>query len=281
VSTVAVVGSANLDLVVLTPTRPTAGETVLGENLSEHAGGKGLNQAMAAAGLVPTSFIGRHGDDDAGRLLRSILEKHNAGTTYFRPTETATGRAIVLVTPDGENSITVLPGANRQLSRDDVLDALDDLDPAIVLTQLECGLAPVTAAAQWTEANHKRFVVNASPVTDVPEAVLGAADPLIVNQLEAFHLSRHEAPVAAAIALGRQCHSVVITLGSQGALVLESDKLSQIPATQVTAVDTTGAGDAFAGVLAARLAASDRLTDAARLAGLAAATLIQRHRSHR
>ncbi|MFH8571351.1 ribokinase [Streptomyces sp. NPDC017993] len=279
---VLVVGSANADLTVRVERRPGAGETVLGTDLVESAGGKGANQAAAAARLgARTALLARVGGDAYGALL---LAAQRAAGTDVGPVivdEAArTGTAMIIVSPDGDNSIVVSPGANAALTPQDVTAAKDVIAGASVLSlQLEIPLESVRAAAALAEDAGTRVVLNPSPAPDrlAPE-LLAAADPLVVNEHEARQLSglADGKPAEWAQALReRGARSVVITLGGDGALVLDGSGVSQAPGVEVRAVDTTGAGDAFTGALATRLARGDSLPDAARFAvrvGAAAVT---------
>jgi ribokinase len=279
---VAVVGSANLDLVAHVPHRPAPGETVLGSGFEQHAGGKGLNQALAAARVAPTAFVGLRGDDDAGDLLLAALVRHGVDTTRFAKSAGASGRALITVTPDAENSITVLPEANSRLTGTDVTAALDALRPSLVLSQQEISSAALTAGARWASLNGARFSLNASPNGPLDEPVLRAADPLIVNESEARQLTGDSAdPRTAAQELARRSRSVVVTLGGAGCLIAWQGRLEHVPAPKVTPVDTTGAGDTFAGVLAAHLVSDMALVEAAALATEAAASVIVTARSER
>ncbi|WP_448061785.1 ribokinase [Cellulomonas hominis] len=283
---VAVVGSANLDVVVQGPHRPTAGETVLGTALTETPGGKGANQALASARVGPTAFVGQVGSDAAGDLLRTALAGAGVDVTHVRAAGVPSGRAYVTVTPDGENSIVVLPLANATLDADRTVEALDAIGPAVVLTQLEIPPGAVEAAADWCVRNAARFVLNPSPVGPVAERVLAAADPLIVNRGEALAILGPGGADAADTAdlatrlLGR-ARSVVVTAGPDGAVVATDGASTQVPGARVTVVDTTGAGDSFAGTLAAHLAAGCALDEAARLANAEAARIIQLDRAGR
>ncbi|MFF2522991.1 ribokinase [Streptomyces liangshanensis] len=278
---VAVVGSANLDLVARTPRRPDPGETVLGTTYERHPGGKGLNQAAAAATVTATSFVGRRGSDEAGRVLEAELVRRGVDVSRFLPVEGASGHALITVTPDGENSIVVLPEANSLVRPRDVTGALDALAPRVVLTQQEIPLAATLATARWALTHGARLMLNASPSAPLPGEVLAAADPLVVNLTEAHFLTSADTPSDAAKVLSQQCVSVVITLGSDGSLVVENGRTTHLPAPRLTAVDTTGAGDMFAGVMAAHLALGTGLVEAARQATHAAAQAIQTPRSSR
>ncbi|MEV4504004.1 ribokinase [Streptomyces klenkii] len=272
---VLVVGSANADLTVRVERRPGAGETVLGTDLVESAGGKGANQAAAAARLgARTALLARVGDDAFGELL--LAGQREAGTELRHVLVEAgarTGTAMIVVGPDGDNSIVVSPGANARLLPEDVEAARDVIAAsAVVSLQLEIPPATVRAAAETARDAGARVVVNPSPAPDrLDTEVLTAADPLVVNEHEARHLTEltDGTPEAWARALrGQGARSVVVTLGAEGALTLDAGAAEAVavPGVKAEAVDTTGAGDAFTGALAARLAAGDSLAGAARFA---------------
>jgi ribokinase len=282
---VAVVGSVNLDLVVRTARRPEPGETVMGDSYGEYPGGKGGNQAVAAAAVAPTALVAARGADPAGEVVEAALRRAGVDAALLTA-DRPTGRAVIQVTPDGENSIVVLAGANAALTADFVEAALGARRPAVVLTQLETPAEVTVACCRWAAANGARFLLNASPVAPLPDRVLAAADPLVVNAGEARGLAgpaaagRSEAEVAGVLA-GR-CRSVVVTCGARGAVVAAGGRTERVAATPATAVrDTTGAGDAFAGTLAAHLARGAALLDAAHAAGRAAAQVIQASRGQR
>ncbi|MEW1674944.1 ribokinase [Streptomyces noursei] len=279
---VLVVGSANADLTVRVTRRPGAGETVLGTDLVESAGGKGANQAAAAARIGGrTALLARVGGDAYGELL---LAAQRAAGTDVAPVivdaDARTGTAMIIVSPDGDNSIVVSPGANAALTPQDVAAAQDVIAASAVLSlQLEIPMETVRAAAEAAEGAGTRVVLNPSPTPeDLDRALLSAADPLVVNEHEARQLTGRTdgTPAEWAAALReRGARSVVVTLGGDGALVLDDSGTTTVPGVRVEAVDTTGAGDAFTGALATRLAGGAALADAARFAvrvGAAAVT---------
>ncbi|MBO0982623.1 ribokinase [Rathayibacter sp. SD072] len=283
---VVVIGSANADLVASVPRRPAGGETVLAHDFERRAGGKGANQAAASARAgARTVFVGAVGDDPIGAEQIEQLEHEGVDTrSVHRLSGVATGTALISVTPEGENSIVVVPGANGLLSGSLVVAALDDLlsdessRPAAVVVQTEVSAEAIDAAVAWSTKNGIRVVLNDGPVIPLGAATLHAADPLIVNEHEAQELCRRRGPLEL-LSLARAtqeetgARSVVVTGGGAGAVVLTAAGPLLIRSQAAASViDTTGAGDAFAGTLVAHLAHGAGLEDAAR-AAVAAATV--------
>ncbi|WP_100812306.1 ribokinase [Microbacterium sp. BR1] len=279
--TVIVLGSANADLTVDVPYRPRGGETLLGSDLSVSPGGKGANQAAAAscAGAT-TRFLGCVGDDGHGVFLREQLAATGVETTALRiSSDRATGTAMILLTPDGENSIVVSPGANHQIVPAMVEGWADILEPAGVLVlSLEIPLDSVTAAIEKASGG-ARILLNAAPAQELDRVILSHCDPLIVNEHEARMIlgaDDNEGFEKCARALREAgARSVVITLGAQGAVVCDEGGTEHIPAHTVPVVDTTGAGDAFVGACAAELSRDVALRDAVRFATAMSALSVQ------
>ncbi|KUO13772.1 ribokinase [Streptomyces sp. DSM 15324] len=274
-----VVGSANADLVIGVDRRPAAGETVLGSDLAVHPGGKGANQAVAAARLgARTALLARVGDDAHGRLLGDSLRAADVDTAGILTGGAPTGVALITVDPSGDNSIVVSPGANSRLTPADVRAAGDLFRSArVVSAQLEIPLETVVEVVRNLAPGH-RFVLNPSPPRPLPAEVLAACDPLIVNEHEARVLlgdlvgPEPEDRARELLALGPR--SVVVTLGARGALVADADGTARIPAVRVAAVDTTGAGDAFTAALAWRLGLAEPLAVAAAYAARVGAAAV-------
>ncbi|GGS19236.1 ribokinase [Actinokineospora fastidiosa] len=253
-SVVAVLGSANADLVVAVPRRPGGGETVLGSDVRVLPGGKGANTAVAAARLAASViFVGAVGDDAHGALVRESLTTAGVDVGRLRTADRPTGAAFITVTGDGENAIVVSPGANAALTPADV----DLSGAAVLVASLEVPIPVVEHAVALAAASGVRAVVNLSPVAALSPATLARLDPLIVNQHEA-------AALGPLLDLG--VRSAVVTRGADGADVITADGVRRVPAPRVTPLDTTGAGDAFAGALAHRLAEGDTLAAAAEFA---------------
>lgn len=270
-SQVLVIGSANADLVVPVDRRPGGGETVLGGDTVLSPGGKGANTAVAAARLgADVALLGAVGDDPYGELLKRSLGESGVNTTPLRTSERPTGIAYITVTPDGENSILVSPGANSGLRPEDI-----DLDGAeIVVLSLEIPLDTVEHAVAKAAEAGVRTLLNLSPAVELSAKTLENLDVLLVNEHEAAFLLGGEADFPKLLDLGPK--AAVVTLGAKGAAVVTADGVTEVPSPKVEAVDTTGAGDAFAGALATSLAKGDELADAARKAVKVAAITVTR-----
>jgi ribokinase len=276
-----VVGSANADLVIGVERRPAAGETVLGSDLVVHPGGKGANQAVAAARLgARTALLARVGDDAHGRLLLDSQRAAGVDTAGVLVGGAPTGVALITVDPSGDNSIVVSPGANGRLTPEDVQSAGNLLAISrVVSAQLEIPLETVVEVVR-NLAPGSRFVLNPSPPRALPAEVLAACDPLIVNEHEARVIvgtdlgDSPEDWASALLALGPR--SVVITLGARGALVASAEGAARVPSVKVETVDTTGAGDAFTAALAWRLGLDEPLAEAAAYAARVGAAAVTR-----
>jgi ribokinase len=277
-----VVGSANADLVIDVERRPAAGETVLGGDLAVHPGGKGANQAVAAARLgARTALLARVGDDGHGRMLLDSLRAAGADTVGVLVGGAPTGVALITVDPEGDNSIVVSPGANSRLRPADVRAATSLFHASrVVSAQLEIPLETVVEVVR-NLAPDSRFVLNPSPPRELPTEVLAACDPLIVNEHEARVILgaacvSDEPADWARLLLARGPRSVVVTLGARGALACDGSGVTPVPSVTVDAVDTTGAGDAFAAALAWRLGTGAALAEAAAFAARVGATAVRK-----
>lgn len=275
---IVVVGSLNEDLTVSVSRWPEAGETVFGERLERSAGGKGANQAAAAARLGgEVAMVGRVGDDPAGRRLRDGLSGLGVDVANVAVVPgTPTGMAIVGLDASGGNRIVVLSGANACLESA-ALDGLDWRGVRVLLLQLEIPLATVTAAARAAHAAGARVVLDPAPAVSLPDELLGLVDILTPNALEAAQLAGREvvdvgtARLVASQLEARGPRAVVITLGASGAVLADGNYVTHLPAPKVAAVDTTGAGDAFNGALAVALAEGQPLASAVIFANRVAA----------
>lgn len=257
---VLVVGSANLDLVATTARHPAPGETLIGHDYSEHPGGKGLNQAVAAARAgSPTRFVGAVGRDDAGQTLTRVAGEAGVDTSEVAVVDVSTGRALILVSDSGENSIVVVPGAN-ELCPEGAARAGE-----VVLAQLEVPLDTVESTFRSAREVGATTVLNPAPARPLPPELLDLVDIIVPNE--------HELDLLGGVSglLDRGVGTVVVTLGAEGARVHTSEGAVDIPTLAVDAVDTTGAGDTFCGYLASGLASGLPLESAARRGCLAAA----------
>ncbi|MFJ1736341.1 ribokinase [Streptomyces sp. NPDC088254] len=277
-----VVGSANADLVIGVERRPGAGETVLGSDLSVHPGGKGANQAVAAARLgARTALLARVGDDAHGRLLLDAQRAAGVDTVGLLVGGAPTGVALITVDPSGDNSIVVSPGANGRLTPQDVRAAAGLFHASrVVSAQLEIPLETVAEVVRCL-APGSRFVLNPSPPRPLPAEVLAACDPLIVNEHEA-RVILGDAAVGdepedwARILLAKGPRSVVVTLGADGALAASAEGVVRVASVPVDAVDTTGAGDSFTAALAWKLGTGSSLAEAAAYAARVGAAAVTR-----
>lgn len=272
-SSVIVVGSANVDQVFRVERIPSPGETVLSTGFSTARGGKGQNQAVAAARAgAPTAFIAALGDDAFGSDTRAGLIDDGVDVMGVRSLDAATGTALIAVDSVGENTIIVEAGANRLLVDLQSADAAAIAASSVLAMQLEIPLETVIAAARIARAGGTTVMLNAAPIRDLPAELLSSLDILVVNEHEASHLAGERDWRE----LTEQVPVVVVTLGSEGALLLRrgSDEV-RVAAPSVHAVDATGAGDTFCGAFAAGLAEDMELEQALRFAVTAASLSVQ------
>lgn len=279
-SEIVVVGSVNVDTVIRVPRLPAPGETVLATEASGHLGGKGANQAVAAARLGRrVGLVGLVGDDAGGAGVRTALAAEGIDLAGLgERVGVGTGTAVVQVDETGENCITVVAGANGDLDAGAVRTAADALARALVtVVQLEI---PDDAVAAAVELAGGTVVLNPSPARPVSDAVLARVDLLVVNRSELAFLAGADEPetVERAARLAAQLsgpRAVVVTLGADGAVLVRDGDVIEVPAVRVEqVVDPTGAGDTFAGALADALVRGDALADAVRWAVRAAAITV-------
>ena len=274
-SRVVVVGSANMDLVVRQPRLPRPGETMFGSDFATVAGGKGLNQAVAAAlAGAEVEFVGAVGVDAHGEALRAVLVGHGVGVDGLRVVDAPTGTAHISVVDGGENSIVVVPGANAEMTslQPDQRRLVETADWVVMQFEL-----PQQVLLEAAEVTRGQVALTPAPVAEPVAGLLDHVDLLALNAAEAEALAGVEGAEAAAGVLAGRVGAVVVTLGADGALLARRGLPDvRVPAQQVEAVDTTGAGDAFVGAAVARLGLGADLETAVAWAGVAAALSVTR-----
>jgi ribokinase len=282
---ITVVGSANMDLTFRAARLPRPGETVFGTASYQGFGGKGANQAVAAARMgANVAFVGKVGTDDFGRAIREQLLAEGIDISYlFTDPGRPTGTAAILVDDAGENAIVGVPGANLGLTPNHVRSAANLLrSSAIVLAPCETMIETVVAAFEVAHGAGPTCVFNPAPARELPAALLPLIDVCVPNETELHILtgrtteSLDDVTAAAEVLRARGTRTVIVTLGARGALVVGPMGRTHLPGVPVTAVDTSGAGDAFCGALAAFLAEGDQLVEAARKANVVAAISVNR-----
>ncbi len=283
---IVVIGSANTDMIVRTTHIPRVGETVLGNDFMQSRGGKGANQAVAAARLgAQVTFVARLGKDYFGQAAFEAYGKEGINTKYIVWDEEApTGVALIMIDAEGEDIICVAPGANAQLSTGDILAAEEAIKAAdCVLLQLEIPMETVEFAIQLASKYHVRVVLNPAPMAKLSEGVLEKVDVLTPNETEAARLTGNQVlyPRDLAYDVNRKLRvkNVIVTMGKEGAVLSRSHNPSpiEVPAFPVESVDATGAGDAFNGGLVVALARGENLEEAVRYANAVGALATARY----
>ena len=282
---ICVVGSANVDLTFRTQRLPVPGETLTGRSLHQGMGGKGANQAVVAARLgANVAFVARVGNDAFGGAAINAYQTEGIETSHVRrDAEKPTGTAAILVDDHAENCIIVVPGANEELDTDDVLAAAPVIEGSrVVLCQLETPAATALEVFRIARAAGVSTILTPAPAEHVTAELLALCDVCVPNMTEIATIvgepveTDAQAVRAARVLQDRGVNRVALTMGADGVLVVEGAEVTHISATQVEAVDTTGAGDAFTAALAVSLAEGKSLVEAARLAGVVAAISVTR-----
>jgi ribokinase len=265
---VLVIGSLNADLVVRAPRFPGPGETISGGDLLTIPGGKGANQAVAAARQgISVAMVGRVGKDNFAPFLIENLDVNNVSISHVARDNVASGTAIIIVDENGQNSIVLSPGANGKVTAQDVDFAPD---AKILLLQFEIPMETVLHAAKRYKANGATVILNPAPASQIPDNLLASVDILVPNESELALLSgmpvtdEKSAERAAQEILKRGVKTVIVTLGSKGALLVTSTQVTQVDAYKVEVADTTAAGDAFIGGFASNFLESASLLAAVR-----------------
>jgi ribokinase len=285
---IVVVGSLNMDLVAVAPRIPVAGETITGSNFFTAPGGKGANQAYAAAKLGgATAMLGRVGEDDFGRAMRGNLQGVGCDVTGVRTVAGPSGVALIFVAADGANCIVIAPGANHQFAADDMgADATLFDGCQVTLLQLEIPIETVTAAALYAKKRGARVILDPAPAPSgaLPAELLNAVDILTPNESEAAMLAgltpgpltAEQAGVMARTLQAKGVRTVIVKLGEQGCLLADGGTQQLIGAPKVKAVDTTAAGDVFNAALAVALSEGRELAAACAFAVKAGAVSVTR-----
>jgi ribokinase len=276
---IVVVGSANTDFVLGVPELPSRGATVLGHEFHVVRGGKGANQAVAAARLgADVTFVARLGTDSFGNEALAAYREEGIRTDFIvQDPEIHSGIALIMVNPNGENVIGVGPGANGHLTAEDVQAASAAIQEAdCVLLQLEIPVEAVQAAVEIAHRHQVRVILNPAPAQKLPQEILKSVDYLTPNETEAAILAGEDPSGIGLDSLPRLASilgipNLVVTLGSRGAAILQNGQTSLIPPFPITPVDTTASGDAFNGALAVALARGEGISQAVKYANAAGA----------
>ena len=280
-----VVGSSNTDMVINAMHLPAAGETIIGSSFFMNPGGKGANQAVAAARLgAHVTFICKTGNDIFGRQATDIFENEGIDISYMlEDADNPSGVALITVDDNGENTIVVASGSNATLSRSDIEPSRNVIDNAsIILMQLEIPIDTVQYVAEAANSKNVKVILNPAPACDLPDSLLKNISIITPNEKEAemltgIHVSSIETAKDAAKALAAKgIQTVIITLGPKGALVYDGENFEHIKSVEVKAVDTTAAGDIFNGALAVALNDGKKLNEATSYACRAAAISVTR-----
>ncbi len=281
---VVVCGSLNMDVVVQSARRPASGETLLGATVSLLPGGKGLNQAVAAARLgVPTAMLGAVGGDGFGTTLRTFLANEDVNSLGVSVVEGQTTGVAVIQLVKGDNAITAAGGANDHFTKPMISDV--PRRDEVWVAQFETPVATTQAMLAAARDVGARTVLNLAPMVPHPARLLKLVDVAVLNEIELAQATgariKASSTVRAIVAACEKLRSkgartVIATLGGRGAVVVTADGATALPALKAKVVDTTGAGDCFVGALAARLAAGVDILDAARYATAAAACSVER-----
>lgn len=280
-----VAGSSNTDMVINSPHLPAPGETIIGSSFFMNPGGKGANQAVAAARLGGhVTFICKTGNDIFGRQSAAIFENEGIDISYLiEDADNPSGVALITVDDKGENTIVVASGSNGTLSRADIQHSRNVIEnAAIVLMQLEIPIDTVQYVADIAKSKHVKVILNPAPARELDNALLRAVSIITPNEKEAemltgIHVKSIDTAQKAAIALSaRGIETVIITLGPKGALIYNDKEFEHVRSMEVNAVDTTAAGDIFNGALAVALNEGKTLSEATAFACKAAAVSVTR-----
>lgn len=280
-----VIGSSNTDMVIKCAHLPAPGETILGGNFFMNAGGKGANQAVAAARLNgDVTFIAKVGNDVFGAQAIELFKKENINTKYiFIDEENPSGVALINVDANGENCITVAQGANGNLSVDDLKNLTHVLEQAnIILVQLEIPIKTIEYVAEFCFQHNIEFILNPAPARTLSDELLSKVSIITPNEKEAEMLTGivvddiESAKIAAKVLSDKGIETVIITLGEEGALLYLNNESYLMPSIKADAIDTTAAGDVFNGALAVAISELKNFKEAIHFANRAAAISVTR-----
>ncbi|MCY4164266.1 MAG: ribokinase [bacterium] len=275
---IVVLGSCVMDMIFGAPELPRVGQTVLATSREIHPGGKGLNQAFAAArNGADVAMISSVGADDMGNTLRKTLQDEGISTTHVIASTQATGMAVPITLPNGDNGIVFYGGANSSLLGEHIHRAEDTIAAADgLLIQLELPVETALVAAEIAQASDTTVIFNTAPASAVPTELIGATDILIANELEADTLTGASDTTAESLRTHLALQTAIVTRGEHGVEWSSPTEAGTMPAVRVPVVDTVGAGDTFVGALAARLTNAYALPDSIRYANAAAALSVTR-----
>lgn len=283
---ITVVGSFIMDLIVRAPRRPVRGETLIGKSFDMAPGGKGVNQAVAAARLnADVTMVGRLGQDAFGDTFLNVLKEEGIKHEYVSRDETeGTGVGTPVVDDEGDNSIIIIPRANANLSVADIEKAGSAIaESDVLLLQLEVPISASMQAAAIASKSDTCVILNPAPARDIPDSFIRVVDVMIPNEIEFKHLtgfgvaSLGEVKQGAEVLASRGVQNIIVTLGERGAFLIQEKRIAHVPPCKVDkVVDTTGAGDAFCGTLAVCIARGMPLGDAVVLANRAGAYAVTR-----
>jgi ribokinase len=265
-SSICVLGSINMDEVLRVESLVKSGETIFAKEFQKHAGGKGANQAVAAKRLgAEVYMIGKLGEDSNGEILIKGLREDKVNTKYiFKDKDQATGMAVISVDDQGDNSIIVIPGANMEITKDEILQASELIKKAsLIVAQFETPIEITIEAFRIAKENGVTTILNPAPAKEVPNELLKLTDIIIPNETETFEITKIEVnnlegiKKAAGVFLKKGVKFVIITLGERGAALVSDTNFEIIPAYKVNAIDTTAAGDSFIGAVCSKLQEED------------------------
>lgn len=274
---IAMLGSANMDIVFSVDRIPLPGETLLASHSAKYPGGKGLNQAVAAARSgAATTFLGALGSDDNGSALAEVMGEAGMDSSLVRSSDEPTGQAFIVVADSAENTIIVASGANATMSRLTEDEAAAISRSAVLLMQLEIPLDTVVEAASIASSAGTTVMLNAAPARELPDELIAYLDYLIVNEHEACLIGGSDDLDVASQTLASRVDGLIVTLGGEGSVLYRAGaEVARVPAREVTALDTTGAGDTYCGAFAAGIAEGMGLQQAATFATAAASISVQ------